>query len=397
MKVTFYSNFLNHHQIPFCNKMYELLGDKFKFVATEEISNERIMLGFADKSRNHTYAINTYENDESERLALQLGIDSDVVIIGSAPEKYIQDRLLAKKLTFRYSERIFKTGLWRIISPRTIKYLYKYHTKYRHDNLYMLCASAYAPRDFAIAGAYKGKTYKWGYFPEFKKHNLNELFLNKYKNEVEILWVGRFISLKHPEKAIYIAERLKKDNFKFKMKFIGNGELDIELKALVNEKNLSDCVEFLGAMAPEKVRLHMEKANIFLFTSDYNEGWGAVLNEAMNSGCAVVASHAIGSVPYLIKNKVNGLIYKNQDSEQFFQCVRKLIEDNELCEKLGECAYKTLEHNWNANVAAERLLILCDSLIKGENYCFEDGPCSTAQIIKQGDMYKYIIRSGEDE
>ena len=49
----------------------------------------------------------------------------------------------------------------------------------------------------------------------------------------------------------------------------------------------------------------MEKSEIFLFTSDKGEGWGAVLNESMNSACAVVASHAIGSVPFLLKDGEN--------------------------------------------------------------------------------------------
>jgi glycosyltransferase involved in cell wall biosynthesis len=45
---------------------------------------------------------------------------------------------------------------------------------------------------------------------------------------------------------------------------------------------------------------------VFIFTSDRNEGWGAVLNEAMGSGCAVVAADLIGSVPYLIEHKKMG-------------------------------------------------------------------------------------------
>lgn len=391
MKVTFYSNFLNDHQIPFCNKMYEILGDNFKFVATEKISDERLDLGFRDKSRDYTYSINIYEDDESEKLALQLGSDSDVVIIGSAPEKYVHSRLINKKLTFRYFERILKKGQWRIISPRAIKYLYSDHTKYRHNNLYMLCASAYAPIDFALAGAYIGKTFKWGYFPEFKKHNLNELFSNKYKNEVEILWVGRFISWKHPEKAINIAERLKKDNLKFKLKFIGNGELEIKLKSLVNQKNLTDCVEFLGSMPPENVRVHMEKANIFLFTSDYNEGWGAVLNEAMNSGCAVVASHAIGSVPFLIKHEHNGLVYKNSNITDLYNKVKLLTKQPKLCEKLGKNAYYTLERTWNADNAGNNLIKLFSSMIEGKEFDIKDGPCSKAKIIPQHKMYNYLI------
>ena len=36
----------------------------------------------------------------------------------------------------------------------------------------------------------------------------------------------------------------------------------------------------LGSMTPEQVREHMEESILFLFTSDFGEGWGAVLNEA---------------------------------------------------------------------------------------------------------------------
>ena len=62
----------------------------------------------------------------------------------------------------------------------------------------------------------------------------------------------------------------------------------------------------------------MEKTGIFLFTSDRQEGWGAVLNEAMNSGCAVVASHLIGAVPFLKKKKKNGLVYSSGDRKTLF-------------------------------------------------------------------------------
>ena len=49
------------------------------------------------------------------------------------------------------------------------------------------------------------------------------------------------------------------------------------METLIKEKGLSDSVELLGAMAPEKVREYMEKSGIFMFTSDFNEGWSTVL------------------------------------------------------------------------------------------------------------------------
>ena len=40
----------------------------------------------------------------------------------------------------------------------------------------------------------------------------------------------------------------------------------------------------------------------------------------MNSACAVVANSAIGSVPFLIKNKENGLIYENGNKKMRNLC-----------------------------------------------------------------------------
>ena len=89
MKITFFSNFLNHHQIPFCNEMYKLLGEDYKFVATEPMDQERVKLGWGLNER-YTYEIRSYENDSTYDLCLNLGLESDVVIIGSAPDIFIR-------------------------------------------------------------------------------------------------------------------------------------------------------------------------------------------------------------------------------------------------------------------------------------------------------------------
>lgn len=211
------------------------------------------------------------------------------------------------KLTFKYSERIYKEGFKRWQQPlRVIK---NYARGWSKKNHYLLCASAYTYADFSKTFNFHNRAYKWGYFPAVKKYeNFESIMANK--QPASILWVARLIEWKHPDASIRVAERLRNDGYRFKLNLIGSGVMAQEIGQSIRDKGLTDCVEMLGAMKPEQVREHMEKAEIFLFTSDFNEGWGAVLNESMNSGCAVVASHAIGSVPFLIRDGVNGLIYK---------------------------------------------------------------------------------------
>jgi glycosyltransferase involved in cell wall biosynthesis len=136
-------------------------------------------------------------------------------------------------------------------------------------------------------------------------------------------------------------------------------------------------------MGPAEVRGHMEKAGVYLVTSDFNEGWGAVLNESMNSGCAVVASHAAGAVPFLMKHGENGLVYENGNAEDLYRKVKAVLLDPERQRELGRNAYRTVTELWNANTAAERFMIFAQE-IEEKGYCdlFDDGPCSPAPIIK---------------
>ena len=85
MKVSFFSNFLNHHQLPFCREMFRLLGGDFLFIATEKIPQDRLELGYEDMNHKDSYVIRSYESVEQKKKALKAGINSDVVIIGSAP------------------------------------------------------------------------------------------------------------------------------------------------------------------------------------------------------------------------------------------------------------------------------------------------------------------------
>lgn len=387
MKITFYSNFLNHHQLPFCIEMYKRLGKDFTFVATEMIPEERLKLGYEDMNDKYSFVLTTYQNQKNYEKALKLGVESDVVIIGSAPDEFIKDRIKQNKLTFRYSERIFKRGRYRIINPRVFISLVKNHTRYRKRNLYMLCASAYTAADFRLVGAYRKKTFKWGYFPEVLEYKVDELMEKKQHTVPKILWVGRLLSLKQPEDAIRVARMLKSSGYSFQMNIIGSGEKEYILKNLIRQYDLDGNINMLGTMTPEEVRGYMEESNIFIFTSDFNEGWGAVLNEAMNSGCAVVASHAIGSVPFLIRNRKNGLIYKNGDIKNLYNCVKDLIENPEWCNELGVEAYKTLKEMWNAECATDRLDRLINALLTEDKVEFTNGPCSEAELISH--KYKY--------
>ena len=379
MKITFVSNRLTYHQLPFCKEMFKNLGNQFKFISTQPIPRDRIYM-YPNIEKYDYFAIEGYKEQDS--FIKQLVDESDVVILGSAPDRLLIDRLKNRKLTFKYSERLYKEGLSLKKLPRALVSSWIHHGRFQKYPIYMLCASAYTAADLNIFRNYKNRTFKWGYFPKTNEYNIEDFAKFKDNEVTEILWVGRLIDCKHTEHAIEIVKRLDKENYEFKLNIIGNGECLDDLKQMVKKYNLNDKVEFLGYIYPEDIRRYMERANIFLFTSDFNEGWGAVLNEAMNSGCAIVASHSSGSVPFLIKNENNGFIYKYGDMDDFYKKVKILMDDRNLQLKLGENAYNTLKNSWNEKEAAKRIIELSKNLLAGIDTEFTDGPCSKANILK---------------
>lgn len=386
MKVTFYSNFLTHHQVPFCLEMKKRLGDDFKFVSTVKIFQWRLDMGFKDLDQEYDFVVRAYENEEQKEKAKKLALESDIVIIGSTTDELIEERLKQDKITFRYRARIFifLDGFFKtIFDKEKMRLFWNRHIKFRKNrNLYLLCANAYGANDFNLFRLYKDKIYKWGYFLETNKYDIDKLLEQKEQNEkIEIIWVARFIKWKHPEIVVKLAKRLKDQKYNVKIKMLGTGTLKDKLEKSIKKEGLEDTIQIVGQVPSDKVKDYMEKANIFIGTSDSREGWGAVINESMNAACTVIANQRMGSVPFLIKHKENGLMYNTYNELE--KNIKMAIENKELRKRLGKNAYKTITEEWTSEIATKNLVELFESIINGKEYRVNDGPASKATKYKR--------------
>lgn len=381
MKVTFVANFMNHHQLPFSLEMQRLTDGGYTFVAFDPLAEEQRNLGYYDMNAL-PFVIRAYENDAEYNRAMDVILNDDMVIFGSCPDEVVAKRAATGKPFIIYSERFFKKGTYRRFIPITYKKIYNRLLRYENHDVSIICSSAYLPYDIKLLRK-KFDIYKWGYFPQTNEYDLEKLIDKKKANEkVNILWVARFIKLKHPEAAVAVAEKLKKDGYDFTLNMVGIGPLEEEIKASIKEKGLEDYVKLLGSTTPEGVREEMDKADIFLFNSDFHEGWGAVMNESMNSACAVIASHAIGSVPFLIDNGKNGFVYENGNIEDLYKKVKYLCDNPEKRVEMGKAAYETITKQWCAENATQRLYNIIKAKVeKTEEPVYKDGPCSKAEII----------------
>ncbi len=364
MKIAYFSSVLNHHQIEFCDYMYALYGDDFTFVSTMDIEEQRIKLGY--KLFERDYNLKMHTSEDNRKKGEQLFMDADVVILGVFLEELMIKRLKKGKITFLHKERLFKEKpslYWKL---RCQLFIMRDYFPYRFKPFYMMAASAYSYKDFTSLGMFKNKTFAWGYFPPVKAYDIDTLMAKKECDCINILWAGRLIDWKHPDYALEVASTLKNENVNFHMNIIGNGDMEADLRKKADSLGLDDFVTFTGSMPPEAVREYMEKANIYLFTSDRAEGFGAVVTEAMNSGCALIASETAGATNLLVRDKENGRIYHNDSAAELCDIVTDLVGKPALIRSLGKQAYKTITEVQNAKIAAQRFSDVAEAMVNGK-------------------------------
>ena len=417
MRITMVSNYISHHQLPFSDAMFELCME-YSFVQTMPMEQKRIDMGWAVDPTTIPYVIENYKEPDKAKRAID---EADLLIVGwIEDETIVSGRLRSGKPVFRISERIYREGQWRFISPKGLARKYREHISLKKYPVYLLCNGAYVASDYKLIGAYPHRKYRFGYFPPFRKvENVSELQGKKAKlhtlniehpeelpiqglvltkEEINIVWAGRFIELKNPGFMIRLADDLNRRGIRFHIHMIGSGELEEELKAEAEYRLIDHYITFHGMLSPEATRDVMEKCHIHIFTSNYLEGWGAVVNEAMNAGCAVIANVEVGCAPYLIRNGSNGLTYQ-ASYEDMLDKVMSLVNYPGKIADLGINAYRTIADEWNGEVAAKRVIEACEKIISAcdrddladknrlvrvQDFGFASGPLSVAPVIKPG-------------
>ena len=454
MKVAFVSNYINHHQIPLCDALFGRPEVDFVFLETEPMEEERRAMGWGSAAGAPPYVKRLYEDGT---LGEKLMRESDIVLFGwTKREDLARLRLSLGKPIIRLSERLYREGQWKWISPRGLADKYRSHTKYRNAQAWLLCCGAYVASDFSLIRAYPGKMYRWGYFPRTIREKGRPAESDPAgaaggsaepvpgaasgdRAPLRILYAGRLMPLKHPEYALMLAGALRERGIPFTLTIIGGGGMREYLEDTARKKGFSVSagdmilpdspddagimnspdssvipsdadgkpeavdrsgqirtektpgkspggkpqIRFTGAVSPDSVRLAMAEADLFLFPSNHLEGWGAVVNEAMNAGCCVLAGSGAGAVPYLVVQGVNGLIFRDEDGADFVAKGLWAAEHPDRIRAMGEAARRTILTEWNAETAAARLHEFMECITAGRPYVpAKSGPLSPAPVIK---------------
>ena len=383
MRTTFFSNFLNAHQLPLANEFNAMEGVDYTFVSLLATNG---MVGRASLDDDYDFVVKEYESNAGAELAMRHAVEDDIVVFGdmAGKEQYVRARAKTGKPFFRYAERLLKRGDWWRFVPPKIYRTWNRFGRYKNDEMRVLCASAYTARDLGFFGFPVSKCLKWGYFPQVQegKGALDSITpLPRYK---ALCSAQRLIPWKRVDLQVHALQRVISAGVDVKLTIAGDGPERRRLEALASELGVAGNVKFLGELSHNDTLALMHECGIFLATSDRNEGWGATVNEAMSMGCCVIASKDMGSVPYLIENGVNGFAFADSDADGIVFNILDVLNDGKLARCLGAAAMDTANNLWCAREAACRFERLSRAVVaKGFDAAFKEevfthGPLSSS-------------------
>lgn len=138
---------------------------------------------------------------------------------------------------------------------------------------------------------------------------------------------------------------------------VGDGQLTVKLKHMVNELGTQEYVKFLGRVSHEEATTYLNAADVNVSMS-LSDGTSASLLEAMSLGVPSIVTSIPGNMEW-IKDGWNGYLVPVGDSRQLADKVVLLLKDEKLRKQVVEKACETISEqvNWSANSKALHNLI----------------------------------------
>jgi glycosyltransferase involved in cell wall biosynthesis len=175
---------------------------------------------------------------------------------------------------------------------------------------------------------------------------------NKQKIEnLRLLTVGRLSVSKRIELLISAVELIRKQFPNATLKMAGGGGLENQLRQLIKDKGMENCITMLGIVPAEKMPELYRKSDIFVSAS-LQEGMSNAMLEAMASGLPIITTRCEG-VEELIAD--NGIVVEEADAKSIADAVMVLAKDEQTYSAMCVEARRQAENFSWQRVAEEYL------------------------------------------
>ena len=253
-----------------------------------------------------------------------------------------------------------KCGFWRRV-PFVASQRGDYHARYSKFRLWLTEKVIYNTADVLLTNSEPIQRYLCQRYPDKKIHSIPNLLELPTKvwtqpqtpetEEKLIVSVGRFAPEKGHRYLIKALNLLKQQHVAWRCTFLGEGELETELRALVAEYGLSEQVAFPGFC--EDVFSVLLTADVFVLPSLHESSPNALI-EAMGIGMPCIASELAG-ITNLFEDEASGVRIPPKDPTALAAALHRVLTAPDFAKELGKNARTTIQQKFNSAESMRKL------------------------------------------
>lgn len=253
-----------------------------------------------------------------------------------------------------------KCGLWRQI-PFIASQRGDYHARYGKFRLWLTEKLIYNTANVLLTNSTQIQQNLHQRYPDkniFSIPNLLELPTETWSpsrtcrpEEKLIVSVGRFASEKGHRYLIEALSLLDREDVAWRCTFLGEGELETELRSHTAAHGLSEWVTFPGFC--KDVFSVLLTADVFVLPSLHESSPNALI-EAMGIGMPCIASN-VGGVVDLIEDEKNGIRVPPQDPTALAAALHRVLTDPNFAIELGRNARTTIQQKFDSARSIQKL------------------------------------------
>jgi L-malate glycosyltransferase len=173
--------------------------------------------------------------------------------------------------------------------------------------------------------------------------------------------VGRLVPVKGLELFLDAAAALRRQTPRVRFSILGDGPLRDDLRRRARDLGIDDCTDFV-APCPDPFGYY-DSLDVYVNTS-LHEGLPLSVVEAMACGKPIVSA-AVGGIPEVVTHGEHGFLVQEREAGRFADLYLRLMRDDSLRTRMGECAATTAHSRLSAGAMAEAYRRLYDRCATG--------------------------------
>jgi glycosyltransferase involved in cell wall biosynthesis len=185
----------------------------------------------------------------------------------------------------------------------------------------------------------------------FKPDATFKSILNIPQHHKILLFSGRIIKEKGVFEVVEAFSRIREE-YNTTLIIVGDGSEYDAIKQVITDKHLSDGVILTGFIPEKEVVKYYSNSDILVFPTYFPEGFPMALFNSVAAGMAVVTTPTRAAVDFL-SSPENCLWVEPQNSNSVYNAIKKLLDDQQLTERMRENNVRIAAHFSKQQVAVE--------------------------------------------